>query len=137
MAERAARFYLLLGELARTTDHRAEVFLAHKDALLAHMREFHSELLRYSPRLHDATLAVEATGVERLLELAAEADDRLVPNAGSAAGRLAAALVRAGGVVRGTRARPRRPTGCSRPRSRRSATSWRCCAGSPRPGAAE
>ena len=77
MAERAARFYLLLGELARTTDHRAEVFLAHKDALLAHMREFHSELLRYSPRLHDATLAVEATGVERLLELAAEADDRL------------------------------------------------------------
>ena len=77
MAERAARFYLLLGELARTTDHRAEVFLAHKDALLAHMREFHSELLRYSPRLHDATLAIEATGVERLLELAAEADDRL------------------------------------------------------------
>ena len=77
MAERAARFYLLLGELARTTDHRAEVFLAHKDALLAHMREFHSELLRYSPRLHAATVAVEATGVEQLLELAAEADDRL------------------------------------------------------------
>jgi uncharacterized protein (TIGR02677 family) len=77
MAERAARFYLLLGELGRTTDQRAEVFLHHKDALLTHMREFHSELLRYSPRLHDATLAVEATGVEKLLELAAEADDRL------------------------------------------------------------
>jgi uncharacterized protein (TIGR02677 family) len=77
MAERAARFYLLLGELSRTTDHRAEVFLAHKDALLAHMREFHAELLRYSPRLHAATLAVAATGVERMLELAAEADDRL------------------------------------------------------------
>lgn len=77
MAERAARFYLLLGELSRTTDHRAEVFLAHKDALLAHMREFHAELLRYSPRLHAATLAVAATGVQRVLELAAEADDRL------------------------------------------------------------
>ena len=77
MAERAARFYLLLGELSRTTDHRTEVFLAHKDALLAHMREFHAELLRYSPRLHAATLAVAATGVERMLELAAEADDRL------------------------------------------------------------
>jgi len=77
MAERAARFYLLLGELSRTTDHRAEVFLAHKDALLAHMREFHAELLRYSPRLRAATLAVAATGVERMLELAAEADDRL------------------------------------------------------------
>lgn len=77
MAERAARFYLLLGELSRTTDHRAEVFLAHKDALLAHMREFHAELLRYSPRLHAATLAVAATGVDRMLELATEADDRL------------------------------------------------------------
>lgn len=77
MAERAARFYLLLGELARTTDHRADVFLAHKDALLTHLREFHTELLRYSPRLHAATQAVAATGVERLLELAAEADDRL------------------------------------------------------------
>lgn len=77
MAERAARFYLLLGELARTTDHRAEVFLHHKDALLAHMREFHAELMRYSPRLHEATLVVEATGVEQMLELAAEADDRL------------------------------------------------------------
>ncbi len=77
MAERAARFYLLLGELSRTTDHRAEVFLAHKDALLAHMREFHAELMRYTPRLRAATLAVAATGVDRLLELAAEADDRL------------------------------------------------------------
>ncbi len=48
MAERAARFYLMLGELSRTTDDRAEVFLAHKDALLAHMREFHTELLRYT-----------------------------------------------------------------------------------------
>lgn len=77
MAERAARFYLLLGELSRTTDHRAEVFLAHKDALLAHMREFHGELMRYTPRLRAATLAVAATGVDRMLALAAEADDRL------------------------------------------------------------
>lgn len=77
MAERAARFYLMLGELARTTDDRAEVFLAHKDALLTHMREFHSELMRYSPRLHSATSAVAATGVDHMLELAAKADDRL------------------------------------------------------------
>ncbi len=77
MAERAARFYLLLGELSRTTDQRAEVFLHHKDALLAHMREFHSQLLRYSPRLQAATRTVEAAGVDRLLDLASEADDRL------------------------------------------------------------
>ena len=36
----------------------------------------------------------------------------------------------------GRRGRPRSPIGCSRPRSRRSATSSRCCAGSPRPGGA-
>src|SRR6185437_14094939 len=46
MAQRAARFYLMLGDLARTNDTRPEVFLAHKDALLTHMREFHSELSR-------------------------------------------------------------------------------------------
>jgi uncharacterized protein (TIGR02677 family) len=77
MAERAARFYLLLGELARTTDHRAEVFLAHKDALLAHLRDFHDELQRYTPRLRDAVYAVEATGLDRLVEHAAEADERI------------------------------------------------------------
>lgn len=77
MAERAARFYLMLGELARTNDHRAEVFLAHKDALLAHMREFHSELQRYTPRLRAAVQAVEDAGADRMLEQAAEADDRL------------------------------------------------------------
>ena len=77
IAERAARFYHMLGDLGRTTDHRAEVFLAHKDALLAHLRDFHDELQRYSPRLREARLAVEATGLERLVEPAAEADERL------------------------------------------------------------
>jgi len=28
---------------------RPEVFLAHKDALLAHLRDFHLELQRYTP----------------------------------------------------------------------------------------
>ena len=51
MAQRAARFYLMLGDLARTNDTRPEVFLAHKDALLTHMREFHSELTRFAPLL--------------------------------------------------------------------------------------
>ena len=77
LAERAARFYLMLGELARTNDHRAEVFLAHKDALLAHMREFHSELQRYMPRLCAAVQAVEDAGVDQMLKQAAAADDRL------------------------------------------------------------
>jgi len=77
MAQRAARFYLMLGDLARTNDTRPEVFLAHKDALLTHMREFHSELARFAPLLAAAVAEVEATGAERLARLAAEADESL------------------------------------------------------------
>lgn len=54
MAQRAARFYLMLGDLARTNDTRPEVFLTHKDTLLAHMREFTAELGRYAPLLAEA-----------------------------------------------------------------------------------
>ena len=77
MAQRAARFYLMLGDLARTNDTRPEVFLAHKDALLTHMREFHSELSRYAPLLADAVEAVNAEGPDRVAALAAGADDSL------------------------------------------------------------
>lgn len=79
MAERAARFYLMLADLARTNDTRPEIFLAHKDALLAHLRDFEIELARYAPRLRAAVETVELVegGVDRLVELAAEADERL------------------------------------------------------------
>lgn len=77
IAERAARFYHMLGDLSRTNDLRPEVFLSHKDALLVHLRDFHDELQRYSPRLREAVDEVEATGLERLIELAAEADERV------------------------------------------------------------
>lgn len=80
MAQRAARFYLMLGDLARTNDTRPEVFLSHKDALLTHMREFHSELARFAPLLAEAVAEVAAVSgpdAQRLAELAAEADERL------------------------------------------------------------
>lgn len=77
MAQRAARFYLMLGDLARTNDTRPEVFLAHKDALLTHMREFHSELSRYAPLLADAVDQVNDQGADKIARLAAEADDSL------------------------------------------------------------
>ena len=81
MAQRAARFYLMLGDLARTNDTRPEVFLAHKDALLTHMREFHSELTRFAPLLAAAVAEVDATGTKRLARLAAEADESLFRSA--------------------------------------------------------
>ena len=77
MAERAARFYLLLGDLSRTTESSAEVFLAHKDALLAHLREFTSELARYTPKLAAALGQVEASGVDRMVAFAASVDERM------------------------------------------------------------
>jgi uncharacterized protein (TIGR02677 family) len=77
IAERAARFYHMLGDLSRGNDTRPETFLAHKDALLAHLRDFHDELQRYTPRLREAVHAVEDTGLERMIEAAAEADERI------------------------------------------------------------
>jgi uncharacterized protein (TIGR02677 family) len=77
IAERAARFYHMLGDLSRTNDVRPETFLSHKDALLAHLRDFHDELQRYTPRLREAVYTVEATGLERMVEAAAEADERI------------------------------------------------------------
>jgi uncharacterized protein (TIGR02677 family) len=53
------------------------VFLAHKDTLLAHMREFTAELGRYAPLLAEAVEKAAASGVERMVEYAAEADERL------------------------------------------------------------
>lgn len=78
MAERAARFYLVLGDLVRTTEITPEVFLTHKDALLSHMREFSSDLARYAPKLTAALARVQATGAARLPALAAAHDERVL-----------------------------------------------------------
>lgn len=74
LAERAARFYLVIGELARIEDARPEVFLRHKDLLLAHLREFHIELQRYAPLIAAAVTQVRETGEEALIDAAAAAD---------------------------------------------------------------
>ncbi|WP_443209679.1 TIGR02677 family protein, partial [Rhodococcus rhodochrous] len=78
MAERAARFYLVLGELVRTTEVTPETFLAHKDALLTHMREFSTDLARYAPKLSAALDRVQATGVQKLTAAAARHDERVL-----------------------------------------------------------
>jgi len=78
MAERAARFYLMLGDLVRTTEVTPEVFLTHKDALLSHMREFSSDLARYAPKLTAALDRVRAGGAEKLPVLAAAHDERVL-----------------------------------------------------------
>lgn len=74
LADRAARFYLMIGELARTEDARPETFVWHKDLLLDHLRDFHAELTRHGPLIGAAVERVRATGEESLIELAAEAE---------------------------------------------------------------
>ncbi|MBJ8345624.1 TIGR02677 family protein [Antrihabitans sp. YC2-6] len=78
MATRAAHFYLSLGDLVRTTEVTPKSFLAHKDALLSHMREFSLDLARYAPKLAAAIGAVEATGLARMLDRAAASDERVL-----------------------------------------------------------
>lgn len=74
LAERAARFYLMIGELARVEEARPEIFVRHKDLLLAHLREFHNELQRYAPLISAAVARVQATGEDAMIDLAAQAD---------------------------------------------------------------
>jgi len=76
MARRSARFHLTLGDITRSTDASPEMFLLYKNALMAHMSDFMAELDRYLPRLSHAVEHVEATGIETLLQRAADADER-------------------------------------------------------------
>ena len=73
MSRRSAQFHLTLGEIVRSTDTSPDTFLKYKNALLAHMTDFMAELDRYLPRLAAAVADVDEA---RVLELAAEADDR-------------------------------------------------------------
>jgi uncharacterized protein (TIGR02677 family) len=76
MSRRAAAFHLTLGEIVRSTDTSPGTFLRYKNVLLAHMTDFMDELDRYLPRLTAAVLEVEAVGLDTMLELAADADER-------------------------------------------------------------
>ena len=142
MAERAARFYLMLSELSHSTESSAEVFLAHKDALLAHLREFSSELERYTPRLAAAVADVAATGCRASAGTGRRGRRADLPHPGRSVGRLAPTLGRTGALVHRRRARrsrhrpAARRTGCRTARSVRWRRCWRCFAGSPRRAAA-
>ena len=76
MSRRAAAFHLTLGEIVRSTDTSPGTFLRYKNVLLTHMTDFMDELDRYLPRLTAAVAEVEAAGIARMLELAADADER-------------------------------------------------------------
>jgi uncharacterized protein (TIGR02677 family) len=76
MSRRAAAFHLTLGEIIRSTDTSPGTFLRYKNVLLTHMTDFMDELDRYLPRLTAAVAEVEGADIEKMLELAADADER-------------------------------------------------------------
>lgn len=74
LSNRAARFYLMIGELAQAHEAKPELFLRHKDLLLSHLMDFLDELQRYRPRIAAAVHKVAATGEAELVSRAAGAD---------------------------------------------------------------
>jgi uncharacterized protein (TIGR02677 family) len=74
LSDRAARFYLMIGELAQAHEAKPELFLRHKDLLLSHLMDFLDELQRYRPRIAAAVANTAATGEQELVERAASAD---------------------------------------------------------------
>lgn len=74
LSDRAARFYLMIGELAQAHEAKPELFLRHKDLLLSHLMDFLDELQRYRPRIAAAVAKVAATGEDELVSRAAGAD---------------------------------------------------------------
>jgi uncharacterized protein (TIGR02677 family) len=74
LSDRAARFYLMIGELAQAHEAKPELFLRHKDLLLAHLMDFLDELQRHRPRIAAAVARVATTGEGELISRAAGAD---------------------------------------------------------------
>jgi uncharacterized protein (TIGR02677 family) len=106
LAKRAGRFYLAVGELARTHDVDPQGFLLHKDRLLAHLEEFLWELQRYRPLLVRAVEEVESTGVDGLVEAATCADSVVFSEKGERVRRWRARWDGVVGWFRGTAAGP-------------------------------
>lgn len=74
LARRAGRFYLAMTALSSPQEATATQFLEHKDRLLAHLTDFLGALQGLRPRLAAAVDAVEATGVERMIDTVVAAD---------------------------------------------------------------
>jgi uncharacterized protein (TIGR02677 family) len=61
-------------------DVAEESFLVYKQAVLAYLDRFLSQLERLAPEIRTAVESVEASGIERLLHLAASADEAPTPD---------------------------------------------------------
>lgn len=74
LAERSTRFSVGLASALRSAEATPELFLTFKDRLLAHLDAFLVALQGHLPGLAVAVSAVESAGVERMLDLATQAE---------------------------------------------------------------
>lgn len=80
LAENARRFMNDLADSLANLSLTDEAFLSYKRAVLLYLQGFIAELNRYQPRIVAAIADVEALGPERLVALAATADEAPAPD---------------------------------------------------------
>ena len=78
LSERAADFFVVVAALGVHVDADATRFMELKDLLLVHLQEFLTELQRTRPRVLAALDAVEATGVDVLIERLVSTDTAIL-----------------------------------------------------------
>ena len=74
LTENASIFLGRLHEAIDASDVRREAFLLYKEAVIAYLDDFMRELSEVAPRITRSLEAIAAAEVERMVELAAEAD---------------------------------------------------------------
>lgn len=75
LAANARDFHSAMAQLRREQELAPERFLAYKHLLIDYLQQFLDDLFRHQVEIADRSAAVEARGLDRLVELAAEGDD--------------------------------------------------------------
>lgn len=74
LAENASTFMSRLHEAIEAGEVHTEAFLVYKQAVIAYLEEFVGELAAVAPRVTERIREIEEAGVDRMAELAAQAD---------------------------------------------------------------
>jgi uncharacterized protein (TIGR02677 family) len=74
LAERSSRFSVGIASVMRATEAEPQLFLELKDRLLAHIEAFSASLQTQLPSLASGVRGVQQAGVDRMIDLATQAD---------------------------------------------------------------
>jgi uncharacterized protein (TIGR02677 family) len=93
LSEGAADFMSRLQRFIATDKLTSEEFLAHQEAVVEHLQDFHRALRAHTDAILEAIRAIDALGVERLVDLALSARQLPVALPGQSAEQLARQVV--------------------------------------------